>query len=127
MELVGKGANDGSLIDGDFGNDALCSYYSNRVKFVSFPARPISVDNYFLDVPMFTRFCIVLFLFSLVSLPGQADTLSQAVSKDYDRHLGDLFEWFHRNPELSMMEHSLLTPKSRQRVEMLSKQNRSRL
>jgi hippurate hydrolase len=34
-----------------------------------------------------------------------ADTaLSQAVAKDYQQHLGSLFDHFHRNPELSFME-----------------------
>jgi amidohydrolase len=32
------------------------------------------------------------------------DTLSQAVQADYDAHLADLFDYFHRNPELSTME-----------------------
>ncbi len=33
-----------------------------------------------------------------------ADELSDAVETDYDQHLGTLFEYFHRNPELSSME-----------------------
>ncbi len=40
----------------------------------------------------------------LTAFTAQADDLSRAVQKDYDRHLGDLFEHFHRNPELSLME-----------------------
>ena len=44
--------------------------------------------------------CALLFL--------QAETLAgnlhQQIQEDYAAHLGDLFEWFHRNPELSMME-----------------------
>ena len=27
-----------------------------------------------------------------------ADTLSKSVQKDYDKHLGALFDYFHRNP-----------------------------
>lgn len=33
-----------------------------------------------------------------------ADELSAAVEKDYQQHLGELFDFFHRNPELSTME-----------------------
>ena len=35
--------------------------------------------------------------------PSQA-ALAPAVKADYDKHLGGLFDWFHRNPELSYME-----------------------
>jgi hippurate hydrolase len=35
-----------------------------------------------------------------------ADDLSASIQKDYDAHLGDLFDHFHRNPELSFMEQS---------------------
>ncbi len=31
--------------------------------------------------------------------------LEKAVAADYKEHLGDLFDHFHRNPELSLMEH----------------------
>ena len=40
----------------------------------------------------------------VLSAPSQADALSSAVEKDYGRHLASLFDYFHRNPELSMME-----------------------
>ncbi|MFK8041305.1 amidohydrolase [Congregibacter sp.] len=40
---------------------------------------------------------------SYSSLPF-ADSLSDAISKDYDSHLGELFVYFHENPELSFME-----------------------
>jgi hippurate hydrolase len=40
----------------------------------------------------------------LLSAPTQADALSSAVQKDYKLHLEPLFDYFHRNPELSMME-----------------------
>ena len=33
-----------------------------------------------------------------------ADDLSSAVEADYEQHLGTLFDYFHRNPELSSME-----------------------
>lgn len=33
-----------------------------------------------------------------------ADELRQSIANDYDQHLGELFEYFHRNPELSMKE-----------------------
>ena len=47
-------------------------------------------------------FCLLAVLFSL---PALASELSDAVSKDYTEHLGDLFDHFHRNPELSTIEH----------------------
>jgi hippurate hydrolase len=47
-------------------------------------------------------FCL---LAVLISLPVFADDLSDAVSKDYDEHLAELFDHFHRNPELSTIEH----------------------
>jgi hippurate hydrolase len=40
----------------------------------------------------------------LLSQFAQADSLSQQVQVDYNKHLGGLFDYFHRNPELSMME-----------------------
>ena len=41
----------------------------------------------------------------LLSVPALASELSDAISADYDRHLGELFDHFHRNPELSTIEH----------------------
>ena len=41
----------------------------------------------------------------LLSAPALASELSDAISADYDRHLGELFDHFHRNPELSTIEH----------------------
>ena len=43
---------------------------------------------------------IVFFSFSV-----NADELSDAVKKDYDEYLWPLFDHFHRNPELSLIEH----------------------
>ena len=39
-----------------------------------------------------------------IAQPVIADELSEAVEKDYQQHLGTLFEYFHRNPELSFLE-----------------------
>jgi len=47
-------------------------------------------------------FCL---LAVLISVPVFADDLTNAVSKDYDEHLAGLFDHFHRNPELSTIEH----------------------
>ena len=47
-------------------------------------------------------FCLLAVLFSL---PALASDLTDAVSKDYDEHLAGLFDHFHRNPELSTIEH----------------------
>ena len=38
------------------------------------------------------------------SLPLSASELADSVKKDYDEHLGDLWDHFHRNPELSTVE-----------------------
>jgi len=40
-----------------------------------------------------------------VSLSANADGLADAVKKDYDDYLWPLFDHFHRNPELSLIEH----------------------
>lgn len=45
--------------------------------------------------------CLAVFL---SSQPVLADELSTSIEADYDAHLGDLFEYFHQNPELSSME-----------------------
>ena len=41
----------------------------------------------------------------LFFLPAVASELDDAVKADYDEHLGELFDHFHRNPELSTIEH----------------------
>ena len=41
----------------------------------------------------------------LFSLSVNADELGDAVKKDYDEYLWPLFDHFHRNPELSLIEH----------------------
>ncbi len=41
---------------------------------------------------------------SLLALPAFANGLNQAIEKDYDGHLEELFDFFHRNPELSTIE-----------------------
>lgn len=48
-------------------------------------------------------FVAVLFSVFYVQ-PLSAGELSDSVSADYDQHLGALYEYFHRNPELSSME-----------------------
>ena len=47
-------------------------------------------------------FCL---LAVLIVSPAFADQLGDTVKQDYDEHLGDLFDHFHRNPELSTIEH----------------------
>jgi hippurate hydrolase len=42
---------------------------------------------------------------ALLSFAVRAESLSEAVARDYDGHLGELFVYFHRNPELSFQEH----------------------
>ncbi len=51
---------------------------------------------------------LVLFSALLVALSGlhvSASEYSRAIDKDYQNHLGALWDHFHRNPELSLMEH----------------------
>ncbi len=40
----------------------------------------------------------------LAAFPALADDLNRAIEKDYDEHLAALFDYFHRNPELSTIE-----------------------
>jgi hippurate hydrolase len=46
----------------------------------------------------------ITFLILLTTLPLQASELSDAIAEDYDSHLAPLWDHFHRNPELSLME-----------------------
>ncbi|MEJ2258531.1 MAG: M20/M25/M40 family metallo-hydrolase, partial [Woeseiaceae bacterium] len=46
--------------------------------------------------------CLLAVFFAV---PAHADELGDAVQQDYDEHLGELFDHFHRNPELSTIEH----------------------
>ena len=46
----------------------------------------------------------LLCAFLAFSLPAAANELSESVKKDYDEHLGALWDHFHRNPELSLVE-----------------------
>lgn len=57
-------------------------------------------------MPFSTGKLLSTFIFSSILFfqTVNADVLSDAVKADYDQHLAALFEHFHRNPELSMME-----------------------
>jgi amidohydrolase len=47
----------------------------------------------------------VLLISSLIMLPtAQASKLTETINKDYKQHLAPLWDHFHRNPELSLME-----------------------
>ncbi len=47
-----------------------------------------------------------MLLAAVLAAPAlQAASLSEAIQADYDAHLGVLFDHFHRNPELSLVEH----------------------
>ena len=48
---------------------------------------------------------IVIFSLLVISEINLADDLKQAVRKEYNSHLHELFDHFHRNPELSLMEY----------------------
>ena len=56
-----------------------------------------------MNIPISKMAAVFLLALSL-GAPSHADELSSAVEKDYDQYLGALFDYFHRNPELSMME-----------------------
>ena len=45
--------------------------------------------------------CLLAVLFSLPVVAGE---LGEKVQVDYDEHLAELFDYFHRNPELSTVE-----------------------
>ncbi|MEL6870393.1 MAG: amidohydrolase [Pseudomonadota bacterium] len=47
---------------------------------------------------------VIAVLSLLTSQPTSAADIQQAVAKDYDAHLGALWDHFHQNPELSLME-----------------------
>ena len=48
---------------------------------------------------------ILCLLAVIIAMPVHAAGLGDAVQQDYDEHLADLFDHFHRNPELSTVEH----------------------
>src|SRR5210317_1686518 len=52
---------------------------------------------------MFKRLAFLLIVVS--PCPAFADELGDAVQQDYDEYLAPLFDHFHRNPELSTVEH----------------------
>jgi hippurate hydrolase len=52
---------------------------------------------------MSKRFFVLLAVLSVT--PAVAGELGDAVKQDYDGHLASLFDHFHRNPELSTIEH----------------------
>ena len=51
------------------------------------------------------KFMAVLFMLGVLPFRATAaDDLAEQIGKDYEQHLGALFEHFHRNPELSFEE-----------------------
>jgi len=58
---------------------------------------------------MKTRPALLLALIASLAMPigaACAQSLEQAVDRDYESHLAALFDHFHRNPELSLVEHA---------------------
>ena len=53
------------------------------------------------------RYLLPLILTALVAAPSvsTASDLTESIQADYDAHLGVLFDHFHRNPELSLVEY----------------------
>lgn len=54
--------------------------------------------------PQFKLILAIAFTGFMFTQTVSADELSDAVEADYDQHLAALFDYFHRNPELSSME-----------------------
>lgn len=50
------------------------------------------------------RIAIVLALSGVLSAPVASADLNSDIEVDYDAYLADLFDYFHRNPELSLVE-----------------------
>jgi hippurate hydrolase len=50
------------------------------------------------------RTAFSVFLACLLTIPAIAQDLRRDIEQDYDGHLADLFDHFHRNPELSLVE-----------------------
>ena len=46
----------------------------------------------------------LLSAFFVISNPVASSELSESVKQDYDNHLANLWDHFHRNPELSLVE-----------------------
>ena len=53
---------------------------------------------------MFSRFAVLISMTLLLQLPVYASELNDSIKQDYDGYLEDLFDHFHRNPELSLIE-----------------------
>jgi amidohydrolase len=53
---------------------------------------------------MQTRFVALLSALLICIPPASANELSDSVKQDYDEYLSDLWDHFHRNPELSLVE-----------------------
>ncbi|NNK99108.1 MAG: amidohydrolase [Xanthomonadales bacterium] len=57
-----------------------------------------------MQIPSARPLLVAMLVSILAVKPVIADELSEMASKDYDQHLGALFDYFHRNPELSSLE-----------------------
>ena len=54
-----------------------------------------------------TKISTAIILGTLINFTSTAyaSNISNAINKDYQQHLAPLWDHFHRNPELSLMEH----------------------
>ncbi len=57
--------------------------------------------NKVVNITSLFSICLV---FTFAGTATADESLEEAVRRDYDEHLGSLFEYFHRNPELSFRE-----------------------
>jgi hippurate hydrolase len=53
---------------------------------------------------MFVRIAVLISMTVLLQSPVYAGELNDSIKQDYDGYLEDLFDHFHRNPELSLIE-----------------------
>ena len=53
---------------------------------------------------MQSRFIALLIALLICISPASADELADSIKQDYDEYLADLWDHFHRNPELSLVE-----------------------
>jgi metal-dependent amidase/aminoacylase/carboxypeptidase family protein len=53
--------------------------------------------------PLGLSFVVLIFFFA-TSVVEAEEPLNEVIQSDYDSHLWPLFDYFHRNPELSLVE-----------------------
>lgn len=62
------------------------------------------INDFFWNMKMNKLFTALVGVYLFMGVPVAASDLHKEIATDYDIHLGELWEHFHRNPELSLME-----------------------